>query len=395
MRKDSRKRTLFRPALSGAVLEERVVLSLPPGFTFVTPRQAVQFRAAFNRAFRATEFNTRTQLQAEASQLFANGTPTAQQLADFEAAAQGSIVAGSAAAANMLSLLPHSQRGLVPSAARALLANNQSSLMSRVANLVNNSNVTSSLASLQTALMRNVRSVFGNVGTQANQFLANQNLNQAVLMANDGSQSLSQFIGDRIIGQLANNLGNLAIAFPNVGNSVLFANGATTASPAAQQQLNQMTSSALGLTAMTLGNELQMLPNGASVIPALQNAIFGTTTGTTGTTGVTGTTGTTGTTGLTGTTGTTSTSLLAALQALPTTSTDFATTLPTVFSTAFSNLVNILSPMVGTFPTPNFTLPTTTTSGAWGRHSRAIPSRTASLTASAPDPSGLASPPRR
>ena len=51
MRKDSRKRTSFRPEMSGAALEERVVLSLPPGFTFVTPQQAVQFRAAFNLAF--------------------------------------------------------------------------------------------------------------------------------------------------------------------------------------------------------------------------------------------------------------------------------------------------------------------------------------------------------
>ena len=178
-------------------------------------------------------------------------------------------------------------------------------------------------------------------------------------MANDGSQSLSQFIGDRIIGQLANNLGNLAIAFPNVGNSVLFANGATTASPAAVGQFNQMATSALGLTAMTLGNELQLLPNGGSVIPAVQNAIFGPIT--------TGTAGQRGHWNHTRRQGRperrTTPPPSGALQALPTTSTDFATTLPTVFSTAFSNLVNVLSPMVGTFPTPNFTLPTTTTSG--------------------------------
>ena len=94
------------------------------------------------------------------------------------------------------------------------------------------------------------------------------------MFANDGSENLSQFIGDRIISQFANNLGNLVLAVPTVANSVLFANGATTASPAAVQQFNQMTTQALGLTAFTLGNELQLLPNGTSVIPALSELAF-------------------------------------------------------------------------------------------------------------------------
>jgi len=344
--------------MSTSSLEERVVLSVPPGFLFVTPQQAGQFRGAFNRVFRATEFNVRTQIQAEARQLFANGTPTAQQLTDFQANAAGSIVAGTAAAANLFALLPGGQRNLVPSTARALLASSQNSLMSRVASLANNSNATSSLANMETALTRVVRSGFGNVGTQANQFLANTNLNRAVLMATDGSQSLSQFVGDRIISQLGSNLGNLAFAFPTVGNSVLFANGTTTANAAALQQFSQMTTSALGLTTMTLGNELQLLPNGASVIPAIQNAIFGP---------VNGPTGTIITNPTTGPASTAPIALFDALQALPTTSANFATTLPTVFSTAFSNLTNILSPFVGTFPSPNFNLPTTTTAGTLGR----------------------------
>ena len=177
--------------------------------------------------------------------------------------------------------------------------------MSRVANIAANGGDLSSLASLENALTQNVRTVFGNVRTVAEQYVANDNLNNTVLYASDGSESLSQFVGDRIISQLANNLGNMALAYPAVGNSVLFANGATTASTAAVQQLNQMTTSALGLTAFTLGNELQLLPGGTTLIPALQNAIFGTVTGTTGTTIGT-------TTGTTGTTSTTPTSLYSA-----------------------------------------------------------------------------------
>ena len=293
MSNSKRNRPAFRPNLSAASLEERVVLSVPPGFNFVSPQQAAQFRAAFGRAMRATQFAVRTQIRNQAQQLFASGTPTAQQIADFEANAQGTVVAGTSALANMFALLPGSQQRLVPSTARMLLANNQNSLLSKIDNIVNNTNVMSSLPSLQTALRQNVRSVMGNVRTQAGQFLANQNLNTMVINASDGSQSLPQFIGDRIVTQLANNLGNLSLAFPNVANSVLFANGATTASPTAVQQFNQMVTPALGIIANNLGNELQLLPHGSSLIPSLQNAIFGTTTGTTGT-GTTGT-GTTGT----------------------------------------------------------------------------------------------------
>lgn len=187
--------------------------------------------------------------------------------------------------------------------------------------------------------------------------MTNDNLNNTVLFANDGSESLSQFVGDRIIGQLANNLGNMALAFPSVANSVLFANGATTASTAAAQQLTQMTASALGLTAFTLGNELQLLPGGTTLIPALQNAIFGTVNGITGTTSGT-------TTGTTGTSSTTSTSLFNALQALPTTSTAFASAFPGVFSTALTNVTSILSPFVGTFPTPTLAPNTNPVTGA-------------------------------
>jgi hypothetical protein len=353
MRKKNRNRTAFHPDLNGAGLEERLVLSLPPGFNFVTPQQAAQFRGAFSRVFRATEFGVRTQIQAQARQLFASGTPTAQQIASFEANADGAIVAGTSAIANMFALLPGAQRRLVPSTARMLLANSQNSLMSRVHNLVTNTNVTSALPSLESALRQNVRSSFGNVGVQAAQFLANQNLNSVVLNASDGSQSLPQFLGDRIISQFANNLGNLAAAFPTVANSVLFANGATTASPATVQQFNQMTTSALALAAFNLGNELQLLPSASSIAPALQNSFFGTSTGATGTTGTTGSTATI------------PASLFTALQTLPTTSTDFASALPAAFSTAFSNITGILSPFVGTFPTPIFAMPSTITAGVF------------------------------
>jgi hypothetical protein len=356
VRKNSRNRIAFRPELNGAPLEERVVLSLPPGFAFVSPQQALQLRGAFSRVFQSTEFGVRTQIQAQARQLFASGTPTAQQIADFQANADGEVLAGTSAVANMFALLPDAQRRLVPSTARALLASSQNSLLSRINNLVSNSNDTSSLANFETALTQNVRAAFGNVRTQAAQFLANQNFNSDVLNASDGSQSLSQFIGDRIITQFGDNLGNLALAFPTVANSVLFANGATTASAAAIQQFNQMTTSALGLAAFNLGNELQLLPNGTSIIPALQNAIFGTTTGTTGITGNTGNTGTTGTTPA---------SLFAALQGLPTTSTDFASAVPAAFSTPFSNLTGILNQFVGTFPNPIFSLNSTPAVGVF------------------------------
>ena len=229
MRKNRRNRNEFHPNLNGATLEERVVLSLPPGFNFVSTQQVSQLRAAVTRVFRSTEFSVRTEIQAQARQLLASGTPTPTQIADFESNADGIIVSGTSAVANMFAVLPNTQRGLVPNSAREFLANNQNSLLSRVNNLINSGFKMGSPFQLNTALAQNVRAVFGDVNTQAGQFFANENFNHAVLEATDGSQSLSQFLGDRIITQFANNLGNLALAFPTVANSVLFANGATTA----------------------------------------------------------------------------------------------------------------------------------------------------------------------
>ena len=138
MRTNRRNHAAFRPDLNRNGLEERLVLSLPPGFNFVSPEQASRFRAAVSREVRSTEFAVRTQIQAQARQLFANGTPTTQQMADFEADADGTILAGTSAVASTFALVPGAQRSLVPSTARALLGNSQSSLMSRVHNLVTN-----------------------------------------------------------------------------------------------------------------------------------------------------------------------------------------------------------------------------------------------------------------
>ena len=112
MRSNGRNRIAFRPEFNGAGLEERLVLSVPPGFAFVNPRQVAQLRAGVGRALRSTEFAMRTEIQAQARQLFANGTPTAQQVADFQANANGIISAGTAAVANMFAILQERGRGL-------------------------------------------------------------------------------------------------------------------------------------------------------------------------------------------------------------------------------------------------------------------------------------------
>jgi hypothetical protein len=366
MRATRRNRKSVRPDLCRAGLEDRLVLSLPPGYTFTTPAQVAQLGGALNRVLRSTEFGVRTQIQAAARQLLAGTTPTAQQVADFQADADGMIVAGTSSTANLLALLPGSQNRLLPGTVRALLSSNQNSLLSRVQNIVANTNDMSSSAALDTAIAQAVRNTFGTVQAQADQTFANENFNRAILYSTSGAESLAQFVGDRIVTQFSNNFGNLAVAFPSVANSVLFANGATTASAAAIQELNQMATPALASAAYTLGNELQLLPGGTTIIPALQTALFGTTTSTTNPTGTTGTT--TGTpTGALGTR-TTPLSLLDALQALPTTTTttmDLAAALPTAFSTAFGNLANTLNQFLGTTPIPTMNLPTTTTAGVF------------------------------
>ena len=123
---------------------------------------------------------------------------------------------------------------------------------------------------------------------------------------------------------------------------MLFADGATTATPEAQHAFAQQYLSALGISAFLLGNGLSLLPGlTSSLTPQLQTALFGT--------------------------GENATSLFSALQGLPTTSEGFSSAASTAFNNAFQSLASPLSQFFA-LPTTSqtFALPTSNLAGPFG-----------------------------
>src|SRR4051794_18204370 len=109
MRSQPKKRRAFQPSLADAGLEERVVLATGTGFRnafasggvpvaqFLRAQVAAssqatqQLRANFLRQFNVASTALQRSIRADAAQLFANGRPTAQQIADFNARTAGAI----------------------------------------------------------------------------------------------------------------------------------------------------------------------------------------------------------------------------------------------------------------------------------------------------------------
>jgi hypothetical protein len=293
---------------------------------------ARQFHTAYATQFRAAQTGLQQALSAQVAQLYANGQPTAQQLADFNAFASGAIDATAFRLASQYALLPGSSRALVPGIQNALLSSQRNSLLSQIQALTNSSRFTGSQTALQNAINRQLNATFNTSHAQLANFFNTTNFNRLSVDQNGQPIPLQQYLGNQVINQFSNTLGSFAQSFPNVANSVLFPNGATTATTAAQQAFANQVNQALGTAAFQLGNNLALFPNASTLTPQLQSALFAT--------------------------GTNSNSLLAALQGLPTTNTGFNTAATTAFTNNFSGLISPLNSFFGLTGQPTATLPT-------------------------------------
>jgi hypothetical protein len=317
---------------------------------------ALQLHAAYARAFRATQAKTKAMIATQVQQLYAHGMPTSQELGDFDARIGGTVAAANYHLASMIALLPGSSNRLVPRVEYMMLANRPNSLVGRIQTSTLRNNV--SPTRLQHAINREVGRSFQSLHLLAARFFENIDFNRALVHPHDQPMTLLQFMGNQAVNQFGNTLGSLALAFPNVGGTTLFPNGATTATPLALQQFQQMFTPALGLAAFQLGGNLQLFPGSSSLTPALQTSMFGTVPSTTVAAPALQTASP-------DQIPVTNLSLLEALQGLPTTSAAFAGDVPTVFNNGFTTLT---TPMSSFFRLPSgttFTLPTTNLTGVF------------------------------
>jgi hypothetical protein len=368
-----RQRFAFRPSACEARLEDRVVLAagsattvaLGPGVVAIVPppaawastlgppvrpgiatgglasRQGVARELAFARQIqrsylqqvRAASRDLQQVIGNQASQLFAAGTPTAQQLSDFNAFVDGAINATAFRVSSQAALLPNAGSRLVGSIQDALLGGGRQSLMSQIQGQAFASRNTGSLQALQNAIGQGINRSFQGVNNSFGSFFGTTPLLRVSVDPTTGQRiPLQQFLGQQVINQFGQSLGALNQALPTFGNTSLFANGATTADLAARQAFANQANSALGLAAFQLGNNLALFPGGTGLIPQLQPGLFGTTPG--------------------------STSLLGSVLNLPTTAADFNTAATGLFSNSFANLASPLGTFFGLPSTQTFNLPT-------------------------------------
>jgi hypothetical protein len=327
-----RKKNMFayRPVVSEARLESRLVLNthVPTVAAQVAAHSAAaqnalaarQLRAAFQAQVRAAQVNLQNLTQMEMRQIFTNGGPTQQQLVDFHAFVAGAVDATAFRLSSQAALLPGSAN-LVARIQRTLLDQTANGVINRLT-AVGLTGTSLSNAALQNAITRGVNPAIAQTNAALNGFFNTTNLARLSVDQNGFPIPLSQFMGQQVVTQLANSLGNIAFGFPTVANSVLFPNGATTATTAAQTAFLNQAGQALATAGFQLGNNLVLLPQAfISSFPQVQSAFAGPTS-----------------------------SLFSAIQNLPASSTTFNTAAMTAFHNNFQTLVSPLSTALALSP---------------------------------------------
>jgi len=350
MSREKKNRVAFRPWADDAKLEDRVVMATtgvtlvqtaPPLIDQITPAAspispltrltAAQVRQDFMSAFRSTSNALRTAIRSDINQLFANGRPTAQQVADFNAMVGGQINAAAFRTASQVSLLPGASTQLAASLQNSLLGNSPTSLINWIATRSFAASASSQLgtpvfANSGRALQFAVNNVLNRstaLGTNSlNNFFNTTNLNRLSVNSTGQRIPLQQFFGNQIMAQASNTFGSLANSFGNQANNLLFQNGVTPTTSAINS-FNNSFGSALNTAAFQLAGNLGLFRGGNGLNSSIQSGLFGTG----------------------------NNALFNSVTGLPTTSAnDFTTGLTSAFNTGFGNLGTSLTNFFGTNP---------------------------------------------
>jgi len=332
-----------------AKLEDRVVMAsgatlvqtLPPLIDQITPAAspispltrltAAEVRRDFTSAFQSTSNALRSALRTDMAQLFANGRPTAQQLADFRAMVGGQINAAAFRTASQVSLLPGESSRLATSIQQSLLGNSPTSLLNRITTRAFNASASAQLgtpvfANSGRALQFGVNQLLNRTtqlgNSQLNNFFNTTNLNRLSVNSTGQRIPLQQFFGNQIMAQAENTFGSLANSFGTQANNLFFQNGVTPTTSAINS-FNNSFGSALNTAAFQLAGNLGLFRGGNGLNSSLQSGLFGTG----------------------------NNALFNSVTGLPTTSaTDFNTALTTAFNNSFGNLGTSLTSFFGTNP---------------------------------------------
>jgi hypothetical protein len=328
-----------------------------------------QIHGAYRKQVRAATRDLQAAIQSQVGQLYANGaTPTAQQIADFNASIAGALNATALRLSTQAALLPRGGTRLVPAIQNALLGAGPRSLVSRLNTLVQSGQLSGTTGASANALTRLLNTTNQQAVSRINTYFNNTPVTQLSVNSTGQRIPLEQFMGNQLLNQVANTFGTLAQTFPSVANSTLFPNGTNvTPTQAEVNQFNTQVGNALATAAFQVGSGLSVFPGSSGVISQLQPLLFGSTNSpvnsvaSSAATGINSTGGTfnpSASSAATGIAGNSFSSLVSALQGLPFGSTGFNTAVSNAFGTAFQNLVTPLNQFFQMTGQPNVTLPT-------------------------------------
>ena len=162
--------------------------------------------SVYRQQFNAARNSLRQALSTQITQLYANGRPTAEQLANFRTLASGAIDATAFRVSSQLALLPRATDRLVAQLQSELLGNNRASLVSRINNFVNSSRINQSAGRLDAAVNRALGSFTTRAQGQFANFLTTTPIHQlsqdATTGAKDPASAVHGPAGRRPVRQL-------------------------------------------------------------------------------------------------------------------------------------------------------------------------------------------------
>ena len=314
---NKRKRIAFRPTVTESRLEERLVLTggtssvaataATPSVVVLTPSPLYQevgltpppaappvspqvvrlesrpltkarLRADYAKEARLAAKDLKSAIKAQVAQLQANGTtPTAQQMADFNASVAGAVNATALRLSVQAALLPDSGNRLVPAIQNAILGSGPKSLASRLTALAQSGQLSGTTRASSLALTRLINTTSQQAVSPINNYFNTTPVNRLAVNSSGQQIPLKQYLGGQILNLVGNTLGSLAQTFPNVANAMLFPNGTTvTPTQAALNAFTTQSNNALGTASFELGSALALLPQTSSVVSQVQPMLFGT-----------------------------------------------------------------------------------------------------------------------
>jgi len=223
----SRKRVAFRPSLSFAGLEERVVLNGASAAAAASTMSIPQIRAAFVAELKSAQQDLRQAIASDVAQFRSLRFATDQDVANFRSTIANTVSATESQLSSLLSLLPRADQKLVPNLRTALAGQGANSLTSRLNAAITRFENSSQNSNLSTSLSRLVNTTFASQNSRLTAFFNPSTIRQASVDQTGQRIPLQQYVSNQIVTQLGDSNSALSQAIGSSAGAGLLASASS------------------------------------------------------------------------------------------------------------------------------------------------------------------------